>query len=253
MKTPKTRVLLFFLLSAAVCAAIAARRWPNQTAALWNRATGVLLAAEPGQTVNGRLDQIHARAALGLGGELGEGRLPSNMRLVMLKEEKRLELHVKFSKTNAWRHVKTYPVVAASGKAGPKLREGDRQVPEGEYGIESLNPNSNFYLALKVAYPSREDVEMAKRDGRATDNLGSWIMIHGNGGSIGCIAVSNAHIEEIFWLAARVGLRNVELLSAPFDFRARGVAVPSNAPRWTAERYERLKARMMESPKTAGD
>jgi len=232
MKKIKRRVFLLLCLGVLVCAALAVKK---------------LHAAEQRRfTVNDRLDQIYARAAKGLGGELGEGRLPARMRLVMLKQEKQLELHVKFSITNSWQHIKTYHVVAASGRAGPKLLEGDRQVPEGVYGIESLNPNSNYYLALKVAYPSKEDVEMARRDGRRTDNLGSFIMIHGNGGSIGCIAVGDADIEEIFWLAARVGTRNVELLSAPYDFRVKPVATPADSPRWMEERYLRLREKMME-------
>ena len=200
-------------------------------------------------TVDERLEQIYARAAKRLDGELGKGKLPEKMRLVALKQERQLELHVKFMATSAWHRVKTYNIVAASGHAGPKLKEGDLQVPEGEYGIESLNPNSNFYLALKVAYPSKEDVEMAKRDKRDTSNLGSFIMIHGNGGSIGCIAVSNDDIEEIFWLAARVKVGNVELLSAPFDFRTKPIVIPSGAPSWTEERYQRLKTKMLESPR----
>lgn len=199
-------------------------------------------------SVDDRLEQIWKRASRRLGGELGAGKLPAKMRLIALKQERQLELHVKFTPDDAWQRVKTCRIVAASGRAGPKLQEGDFQVPEGEYGIESLNPNSNYYLALKVAYPSKEDTAMARRDGRDTRNLGSFIMIHGNGGSIGCIAVSNEAIEEIFWLAARVKIRNIELLSAPFDFRTREIVVPPNAPSWTEERYQRLKAKMLESP-----
>jgi len=197
-------------------------------------------------TVDDRLEQIGAQVAERLGGELGAGKLPEKVRLIALKQERQLELHVRFAAEDPWQHVKTYPIVAASGRAGPKLKEGDRQVPEGEYGIESLNPNSHFYLALKVAYPSEEDVEMARRDGRRTDNLGSFIMIHGKGGSIGCIAIANADIEEIFWLAARVKVQNIELLIAPFDFRTLPITVPPGTPSWTEERYHRLKARMLE-------
>jgi len=71
-------------------------------------------------------------------------------------------------------------------------------------------------------------------------------MVHGHGGSIGCIAVSNSDIEEIFWLAARTGVRDVELLSAPYDFRTRPITVPKGAPPWMEERYQRLKTRMLE-------
>ena len=68
-----------------------------------------------------------------------------------------------------------YPIRAASGALGPKLREGDRQVPEGVYDIESLNPNSRFHVALRVGYPNAFDRQMAGREGRTA--LGGDIMI----------------------------------------------------------------------------
>ena len=70
-----------------------------------------------------------------------------------------------------------YPVIdgdevgaAFSGTLGPKLREGDGQIPEGIYGIGYLNPNSSYYLSLKVTYPNASDRARAKKDGRT--NLG---------------------------------------------------------------------------------
>lgn len=75
-------------------------------------------------------------------------------------------------------HIKSYPILAASGSIGPKLRESDMQVPEGVYQIESLNPNSQFHLSLRVNYPNEFDREQARIDGRA--QLGGDIMIHGS-------------------------------------------------------------------------
>jgi murein L,D-transpeptidase YafK len=71
----------------------------------------------------------------------------------------------------------------ASGKAGPKLREGDGQVPEGIYRIDGLNPNSSYHLSLKLNYPNDFDLEQARTEGRT--ELGGDIFIHGKAVSIG--------------------------------------------------------------------
>src|SRR5690606_33287906 len=106
----------------------------------------------------------------------------------------------------AWVAVHQYPVLAASGQAGPKLREGDRQVPEGFYAIESLHPNSRFHLALRVNYPNQSDRQRAAEDGRT--NLGGDIMIHGSNASVGCLAMGDPAAEDLFVLVADVGIQN---------------------------------------------
>ena len=70
-----------------------------------------------------------------------------------------------------------YPILAASGLLGPKLREGDRQVPEGLYKIIGFNPNSAFHVSMKLNYPSAFDLKQAKEDGRKSP--GTNIFIHG--------------------------------------------------------------------------
>lgn len=166
------------------------------------------------------------------------GKIPSSLKIVVLKEEKRLELW-DVSPDGSANCIKTYRILAASGKAGPKLKEGDLQVPEGDYAVESLHPNSLFYLALRVGYPSAEDIEAAKTDGRDPAGLGSDIMIHGAGGSVGCIAVTNNSIEEIFYLASKVGISNVRLLFCPYDFRDKPLPEKTE-PQWLEARYRRL-------------
>ncbi|HEV8607397.1 MAG TPA: hypothetical protein VGQ99_18825 [Tepidisphaeraceae bacterium] len=69
--------------------------------------------------------------------------------LVGLKEEKRLEVYA-YDSDRKWVFIRSYPILAASGGPGPKLQRGDRQVPEGLYRIEALNPNSRFHLALRI-------------------------------------------------------------------------------------------------------
>jgi murein L,D-transpeptidase YafK len=106
-------------------------------------------------------------------------------------------------------------MTAFSGTLGPKLREGDGQIPEGIYGIGYLNPNSSYYLSLKVTYPNASDRARAKADGRT--NLGGDIMIHGKAVTIGCVPVGDDAIEDIFYLASAVGIKNVSVVIAPYD------------------------------------
>lgn len=134
------------------------------------------------------------------------------MRLVALKRERRVEVSAP-----GWAAPRIYPMTAFSGRLGPKLREGDGQIPEGIYGVEYLNPNSRFYLSLKVSYPNAFDRARAREDGRA--NLGGDIMIHGKAATIGCIPVGDDAIEDVFYLAAQVGIKNVEIVIAPYDMR----------------------------------
>lgn len=167
---------------------------------------------------------------------------PGAVTLIGLKAERRLEAWVP-GPSGRPVMVAAYPVLAASGGPGPKLREGDRQVPEGVYPITFLNPNSLFHLSLRIGYPSAEDRALAAAEGRT--NLGGDIMIHGAGGSVGCLALANADVEEVFVLAADAGIPSIQVLLTPHDFRGR--PVPSgleDAPDWLVDRYERLHQAM---------
>jgi murein L,D-transpeptidase YafK len=167
---------------------------------------------------------------------------PAKFTLIVLKEEKKLELHVPGT-NGQYQLIKTYPILAASGTAGPKLKEGDLQVPEGFYEIEALNPNSRYHLSLRVNYPNAEDKKHAKTEGRT--NLGGDIMIHGKALSIGCIAIGDPASEEVFILAAKTGIKNIKLLISPVDFRVRPLKdVQLKTPIWLKPLYERLKAEM---------
>lgn len=117
------------------------------------------------------------------------------------KEEKLLELFVLNHATSKYELFRTYPVAGTSGTLGPKLAEGDGQVPEGFYAssLRLLNPNSNYHLSFNIGYPNAFDT-FHKR-------TGSHIMIHGSNVSIGCLAMTDAKIEEIYTLAD-AALRN---------------------------------------------
>ena len=164
---------------------------------------------------------------------------PKRLRLVGLKQERVLEVWVAGAE-GGFGHLLTYPILAASGTLGPKLAEGDRQVPEGIYKIESLNPNSLYHLSLKINYPNEFDREKGSADGRT--HLGSDIMIHGKAVSAGCLAMGDTAIEELFVMSADVGVEAITVLLSPVDFRKR--QLPPNMPRapaWTPELYARIQ------------
>ncbi len=164
---------------------------------------------------------------------------PGYVTLVGLKHEKTLRLFAGLSRERQV-FVREYPILGASGKLGPKLREGDRQVPEGLYRIESLNPNSRYHLSLRVNYPNAFDKEMARRDGRT--NLGSDIMIHGNTGSIGCLAMGDPVSEELFVLADDVGIKNFDVVLSPLDLcREKMPAGLDSLPSWTKDLYAQIE------------
>lgn len=204
------------------------------------------VAMAPRASIEERLKEYGPAARARLAPQLERAGLawpPKSLVLVGLKRE--LELRVYASDDGAPRLLCTYPLLAASGTPGPKLREGDRQVPEGEYAIEALNPNSRFHLALRVAYPSEADREQGERDGRA--GLGSDIMIHGGSASIGCLAIGNEAIEEVFVLAAAVGIEQVRVLLCPNDLRSS--APPAQvlaALPWMSARYAQLAGALRE-------
>lgn len=161
---------------------------------------------------------------------------PDKMILVGLKQEKVLEVWL----SDPPRLLKSYPIKGASGTLGPKLQEGDMQVPEGLYRIESLNPNSLYHLALRVNYPNQFDKAKARLDGRK--QLGSDIMIHGNTCSIGCLAMGNEAAEELFVLAAETGIEKISVILSPIDFRAHELPKRMiDLPDWTEELYEAIK------------
>jgi murein L,D-transpeptidase YafK len=108
-------------------------------------------------------------------------KLESELELWMEKDER----YVKFA---------TYPICRFSGRLGPKLREGDNQAPEGFYTVaeDQLNPNSRWHRSFNLGYPNAFD--------RAHERTGSLIMVHGGCLSIGCFAITNAGVDEVWRL-----------------------------------------------------
>ncbi len=158
---------------------------------------------------------------------------PKRVSLVAFKEPARLEVWAE--KDGEWVHVHDYPIRALSGGAGPKLRQGDLQVPEGFYRITWLNPYSSFHLSLKLDYPNVYDQEQARNEGRS--GLGGDIFIHGEAASKGCLAMGNNTIEDLFVLTALVGKENVSVLIAAKDFRVEPLGAAAGRqgqPEWVA-------------------
>lgn len=170
---------------------------------------------------------------------------PARTTFLVLKAEQRLEVYAGTS--NRLQFIRAYPILAASGDLGPKLREGDNQVPEGIYEIESLNPNSAYHVSLRLNYPNAFDRAQAAKDGRT--RLGGDIMIHGNSVSVGCIALGDEAAEDLFTLAADAGTKSITVICSPIDFRMRKAPLLTRLPRWTIELYQQIAAQLPPSPK----
>ena len=124
-------------------------------------------------------------------------------------------------------YLKTFPMCRWSGQLGPKVTEGDRQVPEGFYTITpgQMNPNSHYYLSFNVGYPNAYD--------RANGHTGGSIMVHGICSSAGCFSMTDKQIEEIYAIARESfagGQRAIQMQSFPFKMTAENLAKLRLAP-----------------------
>lgn len=163
---------------------------------------------------------------------------PKNIALLAFKKERHIQLWAK-DETNVWRYIHTYPLTAFSGRLGPKLKEYDRQIPEGVYRLTTFNPFSSMHLSMMINYPNHFDRLQASKDGRR--QLGHSIFLHGKSFSVGCLAVGDKAIDQLFLLAHRVGLNHVQMIIAPNDLRHSKPATPSFAqPRWLPELYQQI-------------
>ena len=166
---------------------------------------------------------------------------PREISLVALKDARRLELWAR--NDEEWFFIRDYRIKGMSGTAGPKLKEGDRQVPEGLYDIEWLNPNSAFHLSLKINYPNESDLRQARLEGRS--DVGNNIFIHGKDVSRGCLAMGDNAVEELFVLAGLLGKENVTVLISPLDYRSVPVReAAAEQPAWVVERNRRIAANL---------
>ncbi len=144
----------------------------------------------------------------------------------LFKEEAELEIW-KQDDSGRLALLATYPICRWSGELGPKVKQGDRQAPEGFYTITpaQLNPNSHYYLSVDIGYPNAFD--------RAYGRTGSNLMIHGDCSSAGCYAMSDEQIGEIYALARESffgGQRAFQVQAYPFRMTAVNMARHRNNP-----------------------
>ncbi len=130
----------------------------------------------------------------------------------IFKQESELEVW-KARDDGRFYHFKTYPICNWSGDLGPKIRQGDKQAPEGFYKVTAnqMNPNSSFHVAFNLGYPNAYD----KVNGRT----GNFLMVHGKCRSAGCYAMTDGLVEEIYALAResfRGGQQDFEVHAYPF-------------------------------------
>lgn len=206
----------------------------------WTKVTGPY-------TVDERLTQFGAPVAARLSPSFASAGLaypPQEVAYLAFKDSRVLELHARGSANSPWRFVKRYDVKGASGRLGPKLAEGDYQVPEGIYRAEFLNPNSRFHVSIRLNYPNAFDREAARRDQRVA--LGGDIMIHGSSVSVGCLAMGDEAAEELFTLAALVTKERTRIVVSPTDFRLPGSVAPTASRSWVPTLYEALRRELQD-------
>jgi murein L,D-transpeptidase YafK len=160
--------------------------------------------------------------------ELGQKNMPieSPMLVRLFKQEAELEVW-KQDASGRYELLKTYPICRWSGELGPKIKEGDRQAPEGFYPITpaQMNPNSQFYLSFNMGYPNAYD--------KAWGRTGSQLMVHGDCSSRGCYAMTDDQISEIYALARESffgGQRAFQVQAYPFRMTAANFAKHRNNP-----------------------
>jgi murein L,D-transpeptidase YafK len=152
--------------------------------------------------------------------------LQSPMLVRLFKQEAELEVW-KQDRSGRFALLKTYPICRWSGDLGPKVREGDRQAPEGFYSISpgQMNPQSAYYLSFNTGYPNAFD--------RALGRSGSQLMVHGDCSSRGCYAMTDEQIAEIYSLGRESffgGQRAFQLQAYPFKMTPLNMAKHRNNP-----------------------
>jgi murein L,D-transpeptidase YafK len=173
----------------------------------------------------------------------GRHYVPMSMEMQQAIREKEMRTHSpilirafkKESELEVWKQdssgkmalLKTFPMCRWSGQLGPKVKEGDRQVPEGFYAVTpgSMNPNSSFYLSFNVGYPNTFDKQLGR--------TGAHIMVHGDCSSMGCFAMTDSQVADIYALTREAfagGQTQVQLQSYPFRMTPENLARYRNDP-----------------------
>ncbi len=152
--------------------------------------------------------------------------LQSPILIRLFKQEAELEIW-KQDRSGRFALLKTYPICRWSGDLGPKIREGDRQAPEGFYSITPahMNPQSAYYLSFNTGYPNAFD--------RSLGRTGSELMVHGDCSSRGCYAMTDEQIAEIYALGRESffgGQKSFQFQAYPFRMTPLNLARHRNSP-----------------------
>ena len=140
------------------------------------------------------------------------------------------ELEVWLKSDDRYRLFRTFPICRYSGRLGPKLQEGDRQAPEGFYAVsrKQLNPASRHHLAFNLGYPNAYD--------QALGRTGSYLMVHGGCSSIGCYAMTDEAVDDIYRIVEAAldnGAADVPVHVFPFRMTPQRIASTAGE-RWSA-------------------
>ena len=144
----------------------------------------------------------------------------------IFKREKRLELWLARD-DGRYAMFKGYDICTYSGDLGPKLREGDRQAPEGFYrvGLKQLNPTSRHHLSFNLGFPNAFDSQLGR--------TGSALMVHGGCSSVGCFAITDESVDEVYAVveaALKGGQDAVDVAVFPFHMTATALAEQASSP-----------------------
>jgi murein L,D-transpeptidase YafK len=185
-----------------------------------------------GCETDGTVDLTSEKAMAPLSGEmmalLEQKHMPKDSPILVriFKEESELEVW-KQDTTGQYALLKTYPICRWSGELGPKIKQGDRQAPEGFYtiGPGQMNPNSSYYLSINTGFPNAYD--------RANDRTGAFLMVHGICSSAGCYAMTDEQMGEIYALGREAflgGQKSFQIQAYPFHMTATNMARHRNNP-----------------------
>jgi murein L,D-transpeptidase YafK len=172
-----------------------------------------------------------------LSGRLAERNMSLGAPVFLRIFKREFELEVWLKKDGRFERFATYPICMWSGALGPKLRQGDRQAPEGFYAVDkgALNPASKYRRSFNLGYPNAYD--------RAHGRTGSLLMVHGDCRSIGCYAMTDAVIDEIWTLvtsALDAGQKRFQVQVFPFRMTDANLARHAHEP--DAPFWQQLKA-----------
>ena len=151
--------------------------------------------------------------------------------------KKEFELELWMQREGVFHRFAIYPICRWSGRLGPKLKQGDQQAPEGFYTVDAsaLNPRSRWYRSFNLGFPNAFD--------RANGRTGSLIMVHGGCGSIGCFAMTNAQMDEIWRLVtAALGGGQQRFQVQVYPFRMSDEAIARYATHPEIAFWKNLKA-----------